>query len=500
MRTDKIFREMRHTTAQYNKYCGTKDQCKNNTNNNSSQDILKWVSLGLTALGLGIELWETIAPLVKEHKKAKLQKQAREEQNRAMTDRENLRHDHKQEEKTHQVDEDIRKAEAMAEIRQRGKQESNGIASTSGEEAVMTGVRFSDIGEMAIPDIQDLRLCGEIYAGDICVLTGATNIGKSIAVMQMAIDIASSRPSSLFPYLPVCNIPNDVFIFDAEQRLSQVKNRYFSSDKVVYPSNIKRFPEKDEVVTNLDVVYNTMEKTINTASRSVTWIIDNHTILIKKNTPAQVSDFYEKVKGLCSQMRSKGLYLTVIIVAHTNDKYNKEDIRPIKESNIYGSSFLADFADSIIGIHRSEQNDKTDKHPYVQILKTRTDCAYDGFLTKRISRPYAMLKYDDRIPPKKLFGGKKPQRDIDSSHAGIEFMYCYLYLECGMSPEEIGRLYHCCDTNIRKKFEKYIGKGYTTDFPRGEHNPEKGREYFEHRMEYICPLPKDEGEGEKKDL
>lgn len=498
MKRCKNFREMRHTTAHYNKYCGTKNQCKNNTNNNSSQDILKWVSLGLTTLGLGIELWKTIAPLVKEHKKAKLQKQAREEQNRAMTDRENLRHDHKQEEKTHQVDEDIRKAEAIAEIRQRGKQESNGIASTSGEEAVMTGVRFSDIGEMAIPDIQDLRLCGEIYAGDICVLTGATNIGKSIAVMQMAIDMASSRPSTLFPYLPVCNIPNDVFIFDAEQRLSQIKNRYFSSDKVVYPSNIKRFPEKDEVVTNLDVVYNTMEKTVMESQKSITWFLDNLTFLMKHNTNVQISDFLDKIKDLRQKMQAKGLYFTLIIVTHTNKKYNKKYTTPIDEEYIYGSAFLADFADSIIGIHRSKSDDKTDKHPYVQILKTRTDCAYDGFLTKRISRPYAMLKYDDSISPKKLFGGKKSKRDIDFSHAGIEFMYYELYLECGMSPEEIGRLYHCSDTCIRKKFNKHIGEGYT-DFPREKHNPEKGRELFEHRMEYINPSPKDEAEGEQND-
>ena len=489
---------MRQATAQYNKYCGTKNQCKKNTNNNSSQDILKWVSLGLTALGLGIELWKTIAPPVKEHKKAKSQKQAREEQNQAMTDRENLRHDHKQEEKTHQVDEDIRKAEAIEDIRQRRKQESNGIASTSGEEVVMTGVSFPDIKEMAIPDIQDLRLCGEIYAGDICVLTGATNIGKSIAVMQMAIDIASSRPSSLFPYLPVCNISNDVFIFDAEQRLSQVKNRYFSSDKVVYPSNLKRFPEKDEVITNLDVVYNTMEKTVMESQKSITWFLDNLTFLMKHNTNVQISNFLDKIKDLRQQMQDKGQYFTLIIVTHTKKKYNKEYTTPIKEECIYGSAFLADFADSIIGIHRSKSDDKTDEHPYVQILKTRTDCAYDGFLTKRLSRPYAMLKYADSISPKKLFGGKKPHRDIDSSLAGVEFMYYYLYLECGMSPEEIGRLYHCCDTNIRKKFEKYIGKDYT-DFPRGEHNPEKGREYFEHRMEYICPPPQNENGGERKD-
>lgn len=497
MKKNKNYSAMRHSTAQYNKNCGSKKQSRNNINN-SSQGIPSWVLLLFSGLNLGIELWKTIAPLVKAYKIAKLQKQANDEQNQAMTDRENLRHDHKQEEKTHQVDEDIRKAEAIEEIRQRRKQEANSIASVSGVETIMTGVSFSDIGEMTIPDIQDLRLCGEIYAGDICVLTGATNIGKSLAVMQIAIDIASSRPSSLFPYLPVCNLPNDVFIFDAEQRLSQLKNRYFSSDKVIYPSNLKRFPETDEVIINLDVVYNTMEKTVRESHKSITWILDNLTFLMKHNTNVQISNFLDKIKDLRQQMQVKGRYFTLIIVTHTNKKYNKEYTTPIKEEYIYGSAFLADFADTIIGIHRSEQDDTTDKHPYVQIVKTRTNCAYDGFQTKRISHPYAMLKYDDSISPKKLFGGKKPLKDIDSSLAGVEFMYYYLYLECGMSPEEIGRLYHCSDTNIRKKFDKHFGKGYT-DFPRGEHSPEKGREYFEHRMEYINLPPKDEQGGEQKD-
>lgn len=498
MKKCKNFSEMRQTTTQYNKYCGSKRQCRKENNNNSSQGVPSWVPILFDGLIVVGGLLEIIVPLVKEHKKAKLQKQAREEQNQAMTGRENLRHDHKQEEKTHQVDEDIRKAEAIEGIRQIRKQESNGTASTSEEEVVMKGVSFPTIGEMAIPDIKDLRICGEICAGDICVVTGATGIGKSLAVMQMAIDIASSRPSSLFPYFPVCKLPNDVFIFDAEQRLSQLKNRYFSSDKVIYPSNIKRFPEKDEVITNLDVVYNTMEKTVRESPKSIAWILDNLTFLMKHNTNVQISNFLDKIKELGQKMQAKGLYFTLIIVTHTNKKYSKDCINPIKVEYIYGSAFLADFADLIIGIHRKEDNDTTDKHPYIQIIKHRNGCAYDGFKTKRVSRPYAMLKYDDKIPPKKLFSGTKPQRDIDSSLAGIEFMYYYLYLECGMSPEEIGRLYHCCDTNIRKKFEKYIGKDYT-DFPRGEHSPEKGREYFEHRMEYISPSPKDEAESEQND-
>jgi archaellum biogenesis ATPase FlaH len=356
---------------------------------------------------------------------------------------------------------------------------------------------FDSLRKKDIPDLQDLRLLGEIYAGDICVFTGPTNMGKSIIAMQAAIDIAYGRPSSLFPHLPVCGMPTDVLIYDAEQRLEQIKNRYFSNEKVSYPSNITRYPScDDDNAANLETVYNTFEKAVQEATKNIAGFIDNLTILIKNNTPAQVSEFLDRIKGLRNQMRAKGLYLTMIIVTHTNDKYTKEDIKPIKESNIYGSSFLSDFADSIIGIHRSEEADTTDEHPYIQIIKKRAVCLYDGFKTKRVSRPYAMLKYDDNIPAKLLNGGKKPQRNIDFSPDGVEFMYYNLYLECRMSPREICKLYGCSPSQINKLFKRHYGKDFKSLFPRGEHNPEKGKEYYQNRRELIRQIPP-EYEGEK---
>ena len=383
--------------------------------------------------------------------------------------------------------------EAMRKLREELEEQKppgqNGTTVQVDKPDMGKGDVFDTLRKKDIPDIQELRLWGEVDAGDICLFTGATNMGKSIVAMQAAIDIAYGRPSSLFPRQPVCGMPNDVYIYDAEQRLEQIKNRYFANEKVVYPSNITRYPSSNDNATNLEVVYNTMEKTVLEATTNITWIIDNLTILIKNNTAAQVSDFLDRMKGLRSQMRAKGLYLTVIIVTHTNDKYTKENINPIKESNIYGSSFLSDFADSIIGIHRYEENDTTDEHPYIQIIKKRAVCLYDGFKTKRVRHPYAMLKYDDNIPAKLLNGGKKPQRNIDFSPDGVEFMYFHLYLECGLSPRDIGRLYACSHTQINKLFKKYYGGGFKTLIPRGDYDPDKGKEYFENRMKYISPTP-----------
>lgn len=498
MTTRKNFREYRYTTRRYKRNCSDSRVNQNTNNNNSSRGgIPDWVPPVLEGLGLLVAIAKIVIPLVKVCKNAKNQKQARGEQHQEKVEIENLRHDHKLEEKTHQTDEDIRKAEAIAENRQRREQEKNGIVFPVGEKPLMEGVSFSNIGKMSIPDIQDLRLGGEIYAGDFCLITGATNIGKSIAVMQIAIDMAALRPSSLFPYLPICTLPHDVYIYDAEQRLTQLQNRYFGNARAVFPSNITRFPKDDKAVTNLDIVFNTMEKTVNEATKSVTWILDNLTFLMKHNSGAQVSGFLDKMKGLRNQMQARGLYFTLIVVTHTNDRYNKENTNPIKESNIYGSSFLADFADTIICIHRSRKDDTNDKHPYIQLLKTRNLCSYDGFLSKKISHPYAMLKYDDNIPAKLLNGGKKPQRNIDFSTDGVEYMYLHLYLECGMSPREICRLYACSPTQIIKLFKKHYGKGFKTLFQRGEHNPDKGREYFEKRMKHICQVPP-EYVGEKE--
>lgn len=487
MTTRKNVRGYRPTTRRYKRNCSD-SRVNQGINNNTPprKGIPEWVSPVLEGFSLIVTLSGIIVQLVKV---CKNQKQANKEQHQAQVERENLRHDHKLEEKTHQTDEDIRKAEAIAEIRQRKEQEKSGIIFPKGEKPLMEGVSFSNIGKMSIPDIQDLRLGGEIYAGDFCLITGATNIGKSIAVMQIAIDMAALRPSSLFPYLPICTLPHDLYIYDAEQRLTQLQNRYFGNAKAVFPSNITRFPKDDKAVTNLDIVFNTMEKTVSEATKSVTWILDNLTFLMKHNSAVQVSGFLDKMKGLRNQMQDRGLYFTLIVVTHTNDRYNKENTNPIKESNIYGSSFLADFADTIICIHRSRKDDTNDKHPYIQLLKTRNLCSYDGFLSKKISHPYAMLKYDDNIPAKLLNGGKKPQRNIDFSTDGVEYMYFHLYLECGMSPREICRLYACSPTQIIKLFKKHYGKGFKNLFQRGEHNSDKGREYFENRMKHICPAP-----------
>ena len=380
------------------------------------------------------------------------------------------------------------------------KEGSNKDGDTSPSEAKPTimreGDRFNDIRDIQVPNIQDLRLCGGIiFAGDICVLVGPTNIGKSIVATQIAIDIARARSSSMFPDMFVCGMPNDVYLYDAEQRLEQVKDRYFSNDQAEYPANIVRYPSKDEEnPANLELVFNTMEKTVHGATKSVTWELDNMTFLCRHNTPAQIAQFLDKVNGLRKQMREKGLYFTLILVAHTNDSYNKEFIRPIKERDIYGSSFLPDFADSIIGIHRSSKDDTEDKHPYIQIIKSRVECNFPGFLTQKVSRPYVMLKYADKLSHKQIVGERRYEEDF--SEEGVDVMFTYMYIGCGMSPGEIASLYHCSDTLIRNKFKQYYGEEYT-QYPRCSHNPKKGRDIYEHRKEYINQVPK-QPEGEEK--
>lgn len=361
------------------------------------------------------------------------------------------------------------------------------------------GLTMSQFHNLGIRDVVEYRLCGEIYAGDACVIFAPTNLGKSIAAMQIALDIAWARPSTLFPPLPIRGMENEVYIYDQELRPEQIANRYPKG--IDYPENLHRFSPYDGYPPKTEVILSLIEDSINEATINKTWVIDNLTSLLDNNGNDEVSRFLKRIKVLQAQMyATKGLFFTCILVAHaSSSKVNKSFTGELTDDMIMGNTILGTFADVIFGIHRSSSTDLRDEEPYFQIIKARENCQYSGFMTKRVSSPYAMLQYNDSIDENLLNMADPIDDSIDFSPAGIDFMMEYLYMECGLSLDDIGKLYHCSNVNIKNHLEARFGPDYA--LLKGKPKDlQKGHEYFRNRMKYIYTPSKDEDGVEQKDL
>ena len=360
------------------------------------------------------------------------------------------------------------------------------------------GMSMTDIHSLNAMDLDRIRLCGEIFAGYIYILFGVTGIGKSIALLQMLFDIAVGRVSTLFPPIPVCGMVNDVHLYDAELSYEQFRDRY--PEGADYPrDHFHRYSPEDGYPPDMDTIYLLMEKSVEEATTSLTWGIDNITKLMEHNGNDAIKPFFKKVEQLQQKMREKGLYLTCIAVTHpASSKVNKAYTGDLTEDMVLGNTILATFATGLFGIHRSRKNDVNDDNPCFQIVKIRTKCNYHEFETKRVSKPYAMLQYNGSISESLLGNAVPIEKSIDFSPCGVEFMFEKLYMDCGLSIDDIANMYCLSPQRISQIFIEFFGGDYKD--LRGEvKDIAKARELFRERRKYICPVPP-EYKGEKAKL
>ena len=258
----------------------------------------------------------------------------------------------------------------------------------------MKGISMGDLLSADIPNASDLCICGPICAGDFVLLGGSSNIGKTIAVNKIAIDIAERRQSEFFPPMKVCDMENLVYIYDGEMRLTQFKERYHGLSARILDEHLFRFsPETHERVCTPEGLMQLIIHVCKEATKNIVFVVDNLTDLRDKGD-MNLKRFYKCLKKARNIMAHKGLYFTAIIVVHLQSAMNKKIInRPLTLRDFKAGGALPNFFDCALGIRGFMEDDINVQYPYVDIMKSRIQCDLAGFPTHRISEPYAMLRY-----------------------------------------------------------------------------------------------------------
>ena len=258
----------------------------------------------------------------------------------------------------------------------------------------MKGISMRDLLSADIPNASDTCISGVICAGDFVLLGGSSNVGNSLAAMKLAIDIAEGRQSELFPPMKVCGLEHIVYHYDGEMRLSQFKERYHGLSVRTLDEHLFRFsPETHERVCTPEGLMQLIIHVCKEATKNIAFFVDNLTDLRDKGD-MNLKRFYKCLKKARNIMAHKGLYFTAIIVVHLQSAMNKKIInRPLTLRDFKAGGALPNFFDCALGIRGFMEDDINVQYPYVDIMKSRIQCDLAGFPTKRISDPYAMLRY-----------------------------------------------------------------------------------------------------------
>ena len=193
-----------------------------------------------------------------------------------------------------------------------------------------------------------------IVEGEIIVVYASSNVGKSVFCVQMAADIARTRP---------------VLYVDSELSCKQWQMRYWDPDtkkKHLFPGNFLRAQinltkQKKDGSTVQQQILQAIEYYASARNIRIVFV-DNLTFLCN-NTEDGLSagDFMMEL------IRLKQLYgLTLVVIAHTPKRDGKS---PIEQNDLAGSSRLMNFFDSGIAIGRSAKDPQL---RYVKQVKVRT--------------------------------------------------------------------------------------------------------------------------------
>jgi RecA-family ATPase len=210
------------------------------------------------------------------------------------------------------------------------------------------------------------------YQGELAILFADTNLGKSILAVQIA--DALTKQKSIMPFQE-CERSYSVLYCDFEMSDKQFENRYsanysdhYQFSEVIYRAelNLDEFLLKPEVPIE-EQIGNEIENYIIEHQVEVV-IIDNLTYIAREIEQSKnIQPIMQKLKWI-----NKRYGTSILVLAHTP----KRDMsRPLTSSDIAGSKFLSNFADSIIAIGKSSYDEM---FRYVKQIKSRNSAFIYG--------------------------------------------------------------------------------------------------------------------------
>jgi len=207
--------------------------------------------------------------------------------------------------------------------------------------------------------------------GELCILFGDTNLGKSV----LAVELADSLSAGVA--IPGFNLeggPRTVLYLDFELSDKQFEARYSANYTNHYCFSDRFFRTELQAEAILEEIsweeqlFASLEKALQQTKASVL-IIDTINYLSSESEQAsQTSPWMKELKAL------KDKYdLSILALAHTP----KRDLsKPITRNDLPGSKMLINFCDSAFAIGESQQGKNL---RYLKQIKARnTEVVYDG--------------------------------------------------------------------------------------------------------------------------
>lgn len=435
-------------------------------------NVGKWIFVGTATAGTLMSGVALVHKICKDRRKRKddakkvanrLKEKAEDRAYQEAQKRERWKHDHDEWKCRQGYYENQRKIErnARAEEREKNRQfkyamKQHGVHSPIQPTPAKreTGV---ELGQKEVPNVEEMRLIGSvIHSGERGIIFGATGQCKSILAWELGINLALGESCCLFPSIPTKHAPIQVYILDGEMNDANVLTRY-SKELLSRLSNLHRISNIEPGYENLIAqVKNIVE---NIKDREVVIIIDNLTALCPNATAKQVSLLYNALKSIGEQANARGTKVTEIVVAHERKNRSCRNLQDISIDNMYGTSYMGDFADFAIGI--AETADPAIKR--IKVVKTRLEADYENvIIARKEAKPYLHLEFVKETSVEEaltmnvnnLLPEHLQQGDI-TLEVAMKMKALYKPGVNGHGLNAIGRKFGVSGTAVKKAFRRY---------------------------------------------
>jgi archaellum biogenesis ATPase FlaH len=228
---------------------------------------------------------------------------------------------------------------------------------------------FSEIQKMDIE--RPKKVIGDLlYLNELTVLFAYNGRGKSIFAFQIAICVASGTDLDLGNGITLFNEckPMNVIYFDYEMKKVQIKDRLGSKQ---LPNNLHRA----ELCRGESEGEN--PKQIFERIRKVAELKEAKFIVIDNMSKISSMDLIKgnEVKSFLEPLHQLSLYddYSILLIGHTT--LSAEAFIPLEKKHLYGSSYIGNYMDAMIGIGMTNSDEK---QYYIKQLKTRINAEVYG--------------------------------------------------------------------------------------------------------------------------
>jgi len=291
-----------------------------------------------------------------------------------------------------------------------------------------------------------LKLCGNLwFEGEVAILFADTNVGKSIYAVQVADNISRGKNEGVFH---TETQPQKVLYLDFELSIKQFEKRYSVEweKHYLWDDNFLRVeinPNFSDFTIFETQLFAEIEIQI-IKNQSKVLIVDNITFLSMESNECS-KNALPLMKYLTKLKNQFGLSL--LVLAHTPKRLNPSN--PLTINDLSGSRQLANFADSVFCIGKSNQGASI---RYIKQLKARSCAMMEEVWTCELSKPYNFLGFEF-ISSDYEHSHLKPKKEADE-----EMKNTIISMKAENPEVSLGTIAEALSTNkmkVKRMIDKY---------------------------------------------